>query len=696
VSKSMAEVEIRREYPDNPTVQEIKARNVRAIKATVFGLDRVRKSDLSRRRSTRKSKKDPVGAGTSAGEKKQVDVDPWTRLEREGRIVPPPFDMLTLAVMPENNTELGPAIDAMAVNVDSFGWKLDPRIPVDEQTPIEVLQTLAEERVEAENFFENCCTDGESLTDLRERLRKDLEATGNCYVEFVEAPGVGRLDGLNHLPSWTMRISRMDEESTPYLETQVKKRVRLVEVEEPTRPGLDETPDLPTPGEGEPPSSADRGSLEEAKDLSSDVVVKRRFEEQVLYESEEVVRFKKFRRYVQINEKCTTWFKELGDPRLIAAKDGHVVGREELLKEDRDAKELPRFTLEGDRIVLRTGRVGFPVSGAANPVRHKRIYSTRSPYGLPRYTGHLFCIFGSRAAEEINFTTFKNNNVPSMAISVANGKLDDESLERIEEFVEATIQSDDNYSKFLLLEAEPVMEGMRDPGAMKIEITPLTKDQHTDALFVQYQEHNDDRTRRAWRFPPIFVGKSEDFTGKTIDASRRLADEQVFGPERAKEDVFFTKDVLIRYLKIVWSVFKSLSPNVTENADLVRMLAQGEKTGGLTPRISREIIGSVVNRDLGSVNPELFNPDQPFSLTLAQLMKTDSASSATGGGEPTSQGRAGVQVAGPGRDREADASAPDLEEDEVERLAEMIRNEVRTRFGGFLPPAFVDEPFEED
>lgn len=346
------------------------------------------------------------------------------------------------------------------------------------------------------------------------------------------------------------------------------------------------------------------------------------------------------------------------------------------------------------------GRVGFPVRSAANPVRHRRLYCTRSPYGLPRYTGHLFSIFGSRAAEEINFTTFKNNNIPSLAVTVSNGKLDDDSVERIEEFVEASIQGDDNYSKFLLLEAEPVMEGMRDPGTVKIDIKPLTKEQHTDALFVNYQGANDERTRRAWRFPPVFVGKSEDFTGKTIEASRKLGEEQVFAPEREKVDRFLTRDVLLR-LGIIWSTFRSHSPNVAENSELVKLLASGEKTGGLTPRIARKLLGRVVNEDLGDVDADLLAPDQPFSLTLAHIMKTTSASDATGGGEPTSQGRSGLQVGGGERDRSlepARESAGGDPTDPFAGLAEMIRAEAAARFGGFVPPALDlgDEEAEED
>lgn len=665
------------------TAAEVTKRNANAIRAAVFGLAGIR---------TRKQKEEqaPSAPGTSAGNTQKIEDDPLTRLEREGKIVQPPFDVLTLAVMPENSTELGPCIDAMAVNIESFGWRLDPRIPLNEDTPLEVLSEIEAERVLAENFFENCCADGESLEDLRDKLRRDLEATGNCYVEFIEIPGTGTLDGLNHLPSWTMRIGRVDAELTEYLDPRVQKSVRIEEVPEESG-----TPEWLEPGgPAEPEPGPESGELEEGLPPAEGMLrVRKDVRVEVSYELQQQIRFKRFRRYVQMRDRRLVWFKELGDPRLISSLDGHVVKREELAAEG--TEELARFVLVGERLAVTRGLVGFPVRDAANPVRHKRLYCTRSPYGLPRYTGHLFSIFGSRAAEEINFTTFKNNNIPSLAITVANGKLDDESLERIEEFVEASIQGDDNYSKFLLLEAEPVMEGMRDPGAMKIEIKPLTKEQHTDALFVQYQGANDERTRRAWRFPPIYVGKSEDFTGKTIEASRKLGDEQVFAPERAKVDRFLTRDVLLR-LGIVWSTFRSNSPNVTENAELVKLLASGEKTGGLTPRIARKLLGRVVNEDLGDVDPELLPPDQPFSLTLAQIMKTNSASAAPGGGESTSQGRAGIQVGGGGeRDRSLEPafeSADGDPGDPFERLSEMIRAEAAARFGGFVPPALEPDP----
>lgn len=672
--KVLAEVDLERS--SGSMVADVHRRNLRAIKATIFGITKRRGANDRKRSGVWKRTEEPAptAAGTSRGTSQERDVDPFTRLEKSGKIVRPPFDPLLLAVMPENSTEIGPAIDAMAINCEAFGWRLEPRIPVNERTPIDVLEMLANERVLAENFFESACQDENGFDDLRDKLRRDFEATGMFYVEFLEVPGTGTLDGLNHLPAWTMRLGRKDAELTEYVSKRIRKRVRFVELE----------PEEPEDGLlTEPPEEELAGRA---------AIRKQRIEEQVSYEVVEETRWKRFRRYVQKHGGKTTWFKEIGDPRLIDCRSGEVVAREKLEEDHGTAASVePRFAIgAGDAIVIEEGTRGFPVKLAANPVRHLDLYSTRSSYGLPRYVGNLFSVFGSRAADEINYVTFKNQNIPNLVVTVANGQLTDDSADRIDEFLES-IQSDDNYSKILVLEAEPVMEGMRDPGVVKIELKPMTKEQHSDALFVNYQKNNDERTRRSWRFPPIFVGISEDFTGKTIDASRRLADEQVFGPERNRFDRFWTRWVLLE-IGVVWSTFRSNSPNVAENADLVKLLAQGEKTGGLTPRIARKLIGRVVNEDLGEVDPDVLDPDAPFSLTLAELMKSTSASAAPGGGESTSQGRSGLQVGGGDRDRDAEAGT--FEEDAVERLNAMIREEVAARFGGFVPPAL--DPREDD
>jgi PBSX family phage portal protein len=311
-----------------------------------------------------------------------------------------------------------------------------------------------------------------------------------------------------------------------------------------------------------------------------------------------VKEYKRFRMYVQ--SRGTTyrssstytgrvrWFKQLGDPRIY----DYITGEEQ----DESLPEAKR----------------------ANELVHIGNYTARSPYGLPRYIGNLLSIFGDRAAEEINFITFRNNNIPSMVICVSNGQLTDGTIGRIESFVESQIQGSDNYSKFLILEAETAVEG-EDGGQVKLDLKPLVSEQHKDALFQNYSANNQDKIRRAFRLPPIFTGKSTEYNRATAEASRKLADEQVFAPERDEFDELVNR-ILFPYMGVVYHKFKSNSPNTTDNASLVSILATSEKTGGMTPRIARKVLEDILGEDLGGF-PVGFPADVPFSLTMAEAVK---------------------------------------------------------------------------
>lgn len=285
------------------------------------------------------------------------------------------------------------------------------------------------------------------------------------------------------------------------------------------------------------------------------------------------------------------WFKEFGDTRTYDSKTGHLQD---------EAKEK------------------IPWEEQANEIIHVDLYSARSPYGLPRYIGNLLSIFGDRAAEEINYITFKNNNIPSMVVMVSNGCLTQGSVERIESFLESQIQGSDNYSKFLILEAEGEEEG-EDGSQMKLEIKPLTDEQHKDALFQNYSKNSKDNTRRSFRLPPILVGHTADYNKATADTSRRLADEQVFAPERDEFDSMMNR-IIFPVLGILYHKYKSNSPNTTDNEQLVKMLATSEKTGGMTPFIARFMLEGILGQDLPPF-PEKFDQHMPFSLLMAEAVK---------------------------------------------------------------------------
>lgn len=490
----------------------------------------------------------------------QADLsDPFQQLLEQGRVIEPPFDLMTLAMLPEHSSELGQCIDAMEINISGTGHRFVKRqhkVVSDEETfemSSEQKQASAQEKANLINFFDNC-TD-ESFIAFRRKLTKDLESTGNGYCEVVRN-SIGEISALYHIPAYQMRLGAADKD--PIL---TKRKALLVQAD---------------------------GS----------------------YKTKEIAEYRKFRVYCQArtvfgrsfsltDRRSVKWFKQFGDKRKLNRSTGYFEGQ------------------NGDKKVSKQSE--------ANEMVHFTIYSPRSAYGIPRYIGNLLSIFGDRAAEEINFMTFKNNNIPSMVVTVSNGQLTEGTVKRIESFVESQIQKSNNYSKFLLIEAEPFdeQEG-EDGGQVKIDIKPLTSEQIGDALFQNYSTNNQDKIRRAFRLPSIMVGISADMNRAVAEVARRLADEQVFQPERSEFDAVINR-LFFPEMNIVFHEYRSNTPNTTDNAQLVRILASSEKTGGMTPRIARAVMEEVLGKDLPPF-PEEFDADKPFSLIMAEAIAAQNVS----------------------------------------------------------------------
>jgi len=419
--------------------------------------------------------------------------DPFTELVHKGKIIEPPFDMLTLSMLPEHNTTMNQCVEAMEINIEGFGHRFIPRIKTDHKgVDGDTKAAVDAEKVRLENFFMYATR--ESFTKFRRKLRRDLETTGCAYYEVIRGDN-NVIQGFTHLPSYQMRLSRMEDD------------LRMV----------------------------DRPILKLNNDGSVTV--------------EKVKEWRRFRMYVQsksirrrnlevVQGHRVRWFKEFGDPQIYNNETGEKANEK------------------------------LPVEKRANEVVYLSIYSSRGPYGLPRYIGNLLSIFGDRAAEEINFITFRNNNIPSMVVAVSNGQLTEGTINRVQSFVESQIQGSDNYSKFLIIEAETTEEG-EDGGQVKLDIKPLVKEQHKDALFQNYSSNNKDNVRQAWRLPPIFIGRTDVYTRTTAETSRQLADEQVFAPERDEFDLMMNREIF-PCMDVVYHKFKSNSPNTTDNQELIK------------------------------------------------------------------------------------------------------------------------------
>lgn len=477
-------------------------------------------------------------------------------LTRDGKLIEPPFDKLTLATLPENSTTLRQCIEAMEVNIAGFGIRWECRVKTEDgECPPELKAAVTAEKTRLINFFNNC-NDEDTWVGMRRKGRHDREAVGEDYMEILRTesanPGVdlGEIVELNHIPSYQIFLGRQDDEFTSYkqpvVELQTNGSVKLVQR----------------------------------------------------------TRRKRFRRYAQFRigrflsstgRFRVRWFKDFLDPRILNNETG------EYAKTPAEAAAIPEEKRAGE-------------------LYRRKIYNPRTPYGLPRHVGCMIIILGDRAADETNYHTLRNNNVPSMAILVSNGSLTDGSIARIQEFVETQINGSDNYSRFLLVEAEGSVEGA-DGGHQKIDIKPLTDVQMRDQLFQVFGKNNADKQRQAYRLPEIYVGKTESITKASLEAGRKLADEQVFHPERDEDDAMANKH-LLPAMGIVYHRMASMGPNVTDDQDLIAVLLAAEKTGGLTPRIARAIVADIMGKELPGIPLDgPLKPDIPFSMQLAEAVK---------------------------------------------------------------------------
>ena len=556
-----------------------------------------------------------IGAGPTEGSN-QLQID--DRLDAqflERGAIEPPYDPEMLCLLFEHSAALRPNVDSYATNIDGFGHRLEPvfnlesddgrrRLAVavrakktalakahpkpgsdnfaeegapnvsDEQIQ-EALGGLADEmlteRTKLDRFMENCCLE-RSFVKTRRMTRQDMEIMGNAYWEVLRNRG-GDVAQFVYLPGFSVRLLPFD----PPIEVDVRIRIDDLEFEK----------------------------------------VKRR---------------RRFRRFVQIIDAETVFFKEFGDPRIISAKTGRIFS---------NTSELT--TTEGADV------------RAATELLHFQIESPMSAYGVPRWVGTLLAVMGSRQSEEVNFLYFENKSVPPLAVLVSGGRLSDESVSRIEDHVDVNIKGKHNFHKILVLEAEPAAGGQTNETStrMKIQIQPLTGAQQSDALFQKYDERNMDKIGGSFRLPRLLRGDIRDFNRSTAMAALNFAEMQVFQPEREDFD-WIMNNVIFREMGVKFWKFVSRAPMTRDPVAMAEIIRNLSNANVLVPEEGRELAEDVFNREFRKLDTQWSK--QPMPMTLASIPATRAESPS------------GVATEEPPDDDDDDKTPPD-DDTEAEKIA---------------------------
>jgi len=298
---------------------------------------------------------------------------------------------------------------------------------------------------------------------------------------------------------------------------------------------------------------------------------------------EEIIRRDRFRRIVQIMDaNKMVYFKEFGDHRMIDADTGEV---------DSDTKNA------ANEVIVFSQPCAYGI------------------YGLPVWLPDLMGILGARKAETVNYMFFDNKTIPPMVVTVSGGSLTKGTVEKLTELFEKDIKGLDNFHKALIIEATPTDVGDM-PGEkmfpVRIHVQPLTQFIAKDGQFLNYLAAVDDSVGASFRLPPIYRGKSKDYTRATAMESARVGEEQVFVPERRQFDYIINTTILANMKVNYWN-FRSLGAKTADHADIVR--AMGAVKEGVTVAAIQEAVAQMRGVPVEEISDEL------KAMTLAELMR---------------------------------------------------------------------------
>ena len=122
---------------------------------------------------------------------------------RDQGIIQPPYNLRSLDRISQDNNALGPCIEAMVTNIDGTGYEFaaDDEEAEDEEDDTNI--------VALQEFF-NEPWPGITWSEMRKLIRRDMERTGNGYIEILRNPQ-DKIVMIRHVDAKMMRMLRLDD-----------------------------------------------------------------------------------------------------------------------------------------------------------------------------------------------------------------------------------------------------------------------------------------------------------------------------------------------------------------------------------------------------------------------------------------------------------------------------------------------------
>lgn len=274
-----------------------------------------------------------------------------------------------------------------------------------------------------------------------------------------------------------------------------------------------------------------------------------------------VMMWRRERRFAQVQGAKVVYFKEYGASRDLDRDTGEWAEKGATLPVDKRASEVLYFRVHED---------------------------AATSYGVPRWINQIPSVLGSRKAEELNLEFFNAGGLPPALIFIQGGELTGEVRKQVQQYLSGKGAS---MHRGGIVEVHATGGSVDSAGNVKVTVERFGSERMQDSMFENYDVRCEERVRSSFRLPPIFVGKSKEYSFATAFASYTVAEAQVFVPEREEFDEVINNTIM-RELNDEY-VFRSMPLTVND------VTTQLEALGLVQDKLSDEGLVTAVNEATG-------------------------------------------------------------------------------------------------
>lgn len=289
------------------------------------------------------------------------------------------------------------------------------------------------------------------------------------------------------------------------------------------------------------------------------------------------------RRFVQMVANRKIYFSEFGASRKVNRLTGKWLGTVKTGDKEEAGNEIIHFIIDRDG---------------------------KTPYGVPRWINNLPSVLGSRKAEEFNLEFFDAGGLPPAIILIAGGSMTTSVKEQLLNHMSGRGRAK---HRAAVVEVQSSSGNVDANSKVTVTVERFGDAKQGDAMFMKYDEKCEEHVRVAFRLPPLFVGRSGDYSFATASVSYMIAEEQVFAPERLEFDETINNTV-VKALGVTTHKFVS-KPTTLKNVEVMIQAVIAAKDvidGEERVRTLNEISGTNMEYSQGAETQALAAAQKPL------------------------------------------------------------------------------------